>query len=77
MSIDNRLTYLNTTIAAIEQAWPQVTQELQQRINDLTQKLIGEDDEQTRGAIKELRRMLVLPNTLTSERDHIKAALDE
>lgn len=77
MNIDDRLTYLNATIAATEHTWPQVAIELKARIDDLTQKLIGEDNEQTRGAIKELRRLLVLPETLASERDHIKAAQDE
>lgn len=77
MNINARIDYLNTTIAAIEHTWPQVSIELKSRIEDLTQKLIGEDNEQTRGAIKELRRLLVLPETLASERDYIKAAQDE
>lgn len=77
MTVDERITYLNTTLAAMDHTWPQVALELQARIDDLTAKLISADDEQTRGAIKELRRVLVLPATLASERDHIKLSQDE
>lgn len=77
MNIDDRLTYLNTTIAAIEHTWPHVQPELQARIDDLTLKLISDDDEQARGAIKELRRVLGILDMLTSERDHIAASMDE
>ncbi|MFA6204446.1 MAG: hypothetical protein WC710_14810 [Gallionella sp.] len=77
MTYDDRLTYLNATIAAMEHAWPQVAHELHEMIDDLTRKLINQNNDETRGAIKALQRVIVLPNTLASERDHIAAAQDE
>lgn len=70
MNLDDRITYLNTTLAAIEHAWPHVLPELQAMIDDLTQKLIGAESEQTRGAIKVLQRVMDLPATLASELKH-------
>ena len=77
MNIEDRLTYLNSTLAALESAWPKVAAEIQQRIDGLTVKLIGENSEQTRGAIKALMDLQALPETLEYERQHIKEALAE
>ena len=71
MQLDDRTTYLSTTLAAIEQSWPHVLPELQEMIDDLTQKLIGAENEQTRGAIKVLLRVKDLPATLANELKHI------
>lgn len=68
----NRLEYLNTTLAALDGSWPKVVVEIQQRIDRLTLSLISENNEQTRGAIKALRELQGLPETLEYERQHIK-----
>lgn len=76
MNIDDRITYLNTTLASLDHAWPHILPELRARVDDLTLNLIGANDEQTRGRIKELRWLISLPDTLRSERDHIKVVLE-
>jgi len=45
------------------------------RVSELTESLISQDNEQMRGAIKELRRLAELPESLVQERDGIQAAL--
>jgi len=47
------------------------------RIADLTERLIGQDNEQTRGAIKELRRLIDLPAQLQDELRDLTAGLSE
>ncbi|WP_219116093.1 hypothetical protein [Janthinobacterium sp. UMAB-56] len=76
-TLDARLDCLNTTLAALNGCWPRVALEIQQRIDDKTVQLIGENNEQTRGAIKALRDLLELPAALLHERDHISAALSD
>ncbi|WP_035819847.1 hypothetical protein [Janthinobacterium sp. RA13] len=77
VTLEARLGYLNGTLAAMGDCWPRVAQEIQQRIDDKTAQLIGENNEQTRGAIKALRDLLELPAALQHERDHISAALSD
>ena len=50
---------------------------IEQRIEELKEKLVTQNDEQTRGAIKELRNLIDLPATLKSERDYLAAALSD
>lgn len=50
---------------------------LNARISEMTESLINNDNEQTRGAIKELRRLRDMPDSLAQERDGISAALAE
>lgn len=72
----SRFDHLN----AMEQvfpAWPRITLELQYRLNDLTERLIGQNDEQVRGAIKELRALIDLPASLQDERKHLAAGLSD
>lgn len=75
MDINARLDYLNTTLAAFDTAWPKLAGEIQSRIDRLTLKLISANDDETRGAIKELRDLLNLPDTLDYERRHIQSEL--
>lgn len=71
-----RLDQVEQALAACS-VWPRLVVEIELRIADLTNKLIAKDDEQTRGAIKELRTLIDLPETLRYERDHLAAALSE
>lgn len=77
MDINARLDYLNTTLSAFDTAWPKLAGEIQSRIDHLTLKLISANDDETRGAIKELRDLLNLPESLRYEREHINAALKD
>lgn len=75
--ISARLDYLNTTLAAMETAWPKIAGEIQSRIGSLTLTLISANNEETRGAIKALRELLNLPSTLHYEREHINEELKD
>ncbi len=77
MTAQARLDYLNATLAALYGCWPHLVQEIQARIDSKTAQLIGENNEQTRGAIKVLRDLIDLPAALQQERDHITAALSD
>lgn len=77
MTAQQRLDYLNATLAALHGCWPHLVQEIQARIDSKTAQLIGENNEQTRGAIKALRDLIDLPAALQQERDHITAALSD
>lgn len=74
--MSDRLAQLEQTLPALA-SWPRIAAEIQARIDGLVWKLVAEDNEQTRGAIKELRRMIDLPATLQAERDHLAAALSD
>jgi hypothetical protein len=50
---------------------------LQDKAQALTAELIGQDNEQTRGRIKQLRELMELPETLHQEREGISAGLAE
>lgn len=49
----------------------------QERMESLTQDLIAQDNEQTRGAIKELRRLIELPQDRQAEVERESAALSD
>lgn len=49
----------------------------QERLESLTNDLIAKDNEQTRGAIKELRRLIELPGDRQAEVDRESAALSD
>jgi hypothetical protein len=72
-----RLVYLNTLLSSVESAWPRVSVEIDERIEDLIRRLVASEDAEARGAIKALQELLDLPATLKSERDHINAELSE
>lgn len=58
-------------------SWPRFCVEIQYRIDILTERLVASNDEGVRGAIKELRQLIDLPNTLQQEREWLAAALSE
>lgn len=74
--MSERLNQLDLALAAAP-VWPRFAAEIARRVDELTLKLIGENNEQTRGAIKELRCLIDLPAALQAERDHLAAALSE
>jgi hypothetical protein len=76
MIVDDRLTEIDEVLQATT-AWSRVAAEIQKRIDLLTERLIAKDDEGARGAIKELRQLIDLPEALRSERDHLAAALSD
>lgn len=77
MDINARLDYLDSTLNALESSWPKLAAEIQSRIDRLTLKLISANDDETRGAIKELRDLLSLPESLLYERNHINSELKD
>lgn len=74
---EDQLVRLNAALAAIVPAWTVFSSLLKERADSLTLELIGDDNEQTRGRIKELRHLLNLPELLQQERDGIRAGLDD
>lgn len=68
----NRVT---STLDALRGAWQPLQSILQERMQKLVGDLISQESEQTRGAIKEVRQLLELPQTLQDERESITAAL--
>lgn len=75
MIAEDRIDQINRLLPVLQSsAWAQL---LQERIADHTNRLIGENNEQTRGAIKELRILIDLPAQLQSELSHLTAGLSE
>jgi hypothetical protein len=70
-----RLAQINQTLEAVRSGWPFLLAVMQGRVNDLTETLIGNNDEQIRGRIKQLRELMDLPQTLQQEREGIEAGL--
>jgi len=75
MTPDERIAEIQRTLEAIQNGWPFFRSLLDERLSGLTEALINNDNEQTRGAIKELRRLRDMPELLQQERDGISAAL--
>lgn len=72
---EDRIDQINRLLPVLQS--PAFADYLAERAADLTERLIGENNEQTRGAIKELRRLIDLPAALQFERDHLTAELPE
>ena len=72
---EERVSQITRLIESIRGGWPLLAEEINDRISALTEQLINNDNEQTRGAIKELRRLRDMPESLIHERDGISAAL--
>lgn len=72
-----RIAQIDTTLQAITAGWPCLQAEINERIAALTESLISENNEETRGRIKALRDLLELPDTLQQEREGIRAELPE
>lgn len=64
-------------IEALINLWPRVAEELKLRQANLIERLITSENEETRGAIKELRYLIDLPSVLQYERDHLAAGLSD
>lgn len=73
---DSRLNEIDRLLGSLS-AWPLIAQEIKHRIGELTDRLISQENEQTRGAIKQLRDLIDLPVTLKQERDDLAAGLPE
>ena len=72
-----RVNQIDQALAAIQNGWPFLLVEINDRIDTLTLSLIAQDNEQTRGRIKALRELKELPETLKQERESISAGLAE
>lgn len=69
-----RIDEIDATLQAIRPGWPFLLTEVQARIADETERLITQNNEETRGRIKALRDLMTLPETLEAERAGILAA---
>ena len=72
-----RVNQIDRSLTAIQNGWPFLLAEINERIDTLTLSLIAQDNEQTRGRIKALRELKELPETLKQERESISAGLAE
>jgi hypothetical protein len=70
IDIHDRLDYLNDVLISMD--WSKIVIEIQRNIDDLTAKLIRENNEETRGAIKALKQVLELKQTFQYEQQQIK-----
>lgn len=77
MNIEARIAHIGAALDAMRGGWSFVTQEIDSRIASLTESLISNNDEQTRGRIKALLEIKNLPDTLQFEREGMSAALSE
>jgi hypothetical protein len=75
MTPDERISQISRTLEAIRTGWPLLSEEIDTRLGELTEQLINNDNEQTRGQIKALRWVKELPASLQSTRDGMSAAL--
>lgn len=77
MTPKERIEDIDQTLTAIKSGWPRIVAELENMLEGLTESLVSEDNEQTRGRIKALRVVKELPEMLFSERSGLEAALSE
>lgn len=75
--MSERISQITRTLDAIRSGWPLLADEIDARLAELTEQLINNDNEQTRGQIKALRWVKDLPVSLAQERDGMSAALAE
>jgi len=74
MNPSDRIAQIQQTLEAIQNGWPFYFALINARLSELTEQLINNDNERTRGAILELRRLAELPASLSQERDWLSAA---
>jgi len=77
MNTNERLTQISTVLEATKTGWPFLLEILNEQVRVLTEQLVNQDNEQTRGRIKQLLWVMELPETLTQEREGIRAGLSE
>lgn len=75
MILSDRIDQINKQLPALQSA--ALVDLLRERIASLTERLIGTDSEQVRGAIKELRQLIDLPGQLQTELTYLTAGLSE
>lgn len=71
---DPRIDQIDATLRAIQPGWPFFMAELDAQIEREIERLIIQNNEETRGRIKALRDLLTLPDALEAERASIIAA---
>lgn len=77
MTPQERDEHITRVLDGVRAGWGAFEVELSTRIAELTEQLINNDNEQTRGRIKALLDVKRLPEALQSEREGIRAALAE
>lgn len=75
--MSERISQITRTLDAIRNGWPLLAEEIDARLGELTEQLINNENEQTRGQIKALRWMKDLPVALAQERGGISADLSD
>jgi DNA anti-recombination protein RmuC len=75
MTLEDRLAQLERALAGMP--WDCVAAEVKGRIEELTQQLITQNNDETRGRIKALQDLLDLPVALQQEREGLTAALSD
>lgn len=77
MTPKERIADIDQTLTSIRSGWPRIVAELENILHGLTESLVSEDNEQTRGRIKALREVKEMPEALLSERAGLESALSE
>lgn len=77
MTTEERIAHIGQLIEGVRHGWSLVAIEIDIRIAELTEQLINNDNEQTRGRIKALLEVKKLPESLVSEREGLGAALSD
>lgn len=75
MEIQQSLTEAQATHSAIFAAWPEIQKIFLTRINYLTSQLVNENNEETRGRIKELRHWFDFERQLFHNIHEMKEAM--
>jgi hypothetical protein len=74
--MQDRLAYIDRLIQVLDAPFfTPIQDEIETEINLLTIKLIGENNDETRGAIKALRKLTELRTELIYERNYIQDTL--
>lgn len=74
---EDRISEIDAALSALRPGWAAFAALLEDKKQALTLELIAQDNEQTRGRIKQLRELMELPELLQQEREGIRAALAE
>jgi hypothetical protein len=77
MNTEDRISHIGKALTALQPGFPFLVMEIDERITELTEQLVNNDNEQTRGRIKALRWVKELPEALSNERQGLAAALPE
>lgn len=72
--LQQRADEISKTLQAIQHGWPFLLAELHAQVERNVERLISQNNEETRGRIKALRDLMNLPEMLEAERQGILAA---